>query len=994
MRADDLQTIGAKVSSAGTFTGYHTKYFAHELKKRCSSDNVEKLSQSINNATSTIDLNPHQIDAALFAFKSPLSRGALLADEVGLGKTIEAGLVISQLWAERKRKILCIMPAALRQQWERELSEKFFINSVILESSNYKAFRAEGLTNPFDQKNKVVLCSFQFARREAAAIAGITWDLVVIDEAHRLRNVYKTGNKIARAIRDVIGHRPKILLTATPLQNSLMELYGLVSFIDPQLFGGEDSFRVQFSRAAGDDSSDEFSALRSRIQPICQRTLRRQVSEYIRYTNRVSLTQDFTPTDQEWQLYEAVSAYLQRPQSHALPQGQRALITLVLRKILASSSFAIADTLGTLIKRLEAKEKQLTPADAATTDALQSEYESLMETKEEWEGEGPDSQSAPTTDAAPSSNANDIAAIRQELADLHNYKKLAESISRNEKGNALLVALRTGMDRAEETGASRKALIFTESRRTQAYLKELLKNSGYAGKLVTFNGTNDDPESQEIHKAWLDRHAGQDCVTGSASADVRSALVEEFRDRASVMIATESAAEGINLQFCNLVVNYDLPWNPQRIEQRIGRCHRYGQKHDVVVINFVNRKNDADRRVFELLADKFKLFEGVFGASDQVLGVLESGVDFEKRVSDIYQSCRTTEEINSAFDRLQSELDLQIQSKMETAKTQLMENFDAEVQERLRLKNEKAVFQRGRFQNLLWWLTRGELGGCADFADDADEVFEFTLKALPEAIPSEGIPLGAYSLPSSKMRDGVHHYRVGHSLAEQLISAARDRRLEPQTLVFHYNPQRKITVVEGLLRRSGWLRLRLVSVDSLEPEDHLVFSGVQDDGGVLDPETCAKLFEVPAEMAGPTELPLSIAESLEKSSKSGAEEVQTATKERNKRFFDAEIEKLEGWATDLKEGLEAELREQQKIITAAKREARQAADLATKVELHRKIADLERKRNEKRKSLFENQDKIEKQKDDLLSNVEAKMNIKLTDEILFTIRWQLPAVPQ
>jgi len=129
-------------------------------------------------------------------------------------------------------------------------------------------------------------------------------------------------------------------------------------------------------------------------------------------------------------------------------------------------------------------------------------------------------------------------------------------------------------------------------------------------------------------------------------------LVEYFRDEAVIMIATEAGAEGINLQFCSLVVNYDLPWNPQRIEQRIGRCHRYGQRHDVVVVNFLNRKNAADQRVYQLLSEKFKLFEGVFGASDEVLGNIESGVDFEKRIAQIYQQCRTEDEIQSAFDAL------------------------------------------------------------------------------------------------------------------------------------------------------------------------------------------------------------------------------------------------------------------------------------------------------------------------------------------------------
>src|SRR5438132_1456065 len=130
---------------------------------------------------------------------------------------------------------------------------------------------------------------------------------------------------------------------------------------------------------------------------------------------------------------------------------------------------------------------------------------------------------------------------------------------------------------------------------------------------------------------------------GSPTADLRAALVDHFRDEASILIATEAAAEGINLQFCNLVVNYDLPWNPQRIEQRIGRCHRYGQKFDVVVVNFLNKMNAADQRVYQLLDEKFRLFNGVFGASDEVLGVVESSVDLEQRMGSIYQKCRTTE---------------------------------------------------------------------------------------------------------------------------------------------------------------------------------------------------------------------------------------------------------------------------------------------------------------------------------------------------------------
>ena len=307
-------------------TPYHAKYLAHELTKRLAADKAEKLVQSLSNAT--VDLNPHQIDAALFAFRSPLSRGAVLADEVGLGKTIEAGIIVSQLWAEKSRRILCIVPAALRKQWNRELIEKFFLDSLILESKNYRQLQKQGSSNPFLQDRAVVICSYQFARSKIADVQAVPWDLVVIDEAHRLRNVYKKSNKIARALLDAVGGRPKILLTATPLQNSLMELYGLVSFVDPHLFGSEESFREQFVRRADSMTSAQYQNLKARIEPVCQRTLRRQVTEYIRYTRRISITQDFTPTPEEQRLYEQVSEYLQKPDLFALPSGQRQLITL------------------------------------------------------------------------------------------------------------------------------------------------------------------------------------------------------------------------------------------------------------------------------------------------------------------------------------------------------------------------------------------------------------------------------------------------------------------------------------------------------------------------------------------------------------------------------------------------------------------------------------------------------------------------------------------
>jgi superfamily II DNA or RNA helicase len=969
-------------------TAYHSKYFAHELTKKCSAHQLEKLNQSIFNAT--VDLNPHQIDAALFAFRSPLSRGAILADEVGLGKTIEAALVISQLWAERKRRILCITPASLRKQWAGELIEKFFIDSLILESKNYNKYIKEGCTNPFEQESKIIICSYHFARSKEREIRSIPWDLVVIDEAHRLRNVYKKSNKIARAIREAIGNCPILLLTATPLQNSLIELFGLVSFIDSHVFGGVSSFREHFIRRAGQMANTGFEELRDRIRPICQRTLRRQITEYIRYTNRVSITQDFTPTEEEAQLYEFVSTYLQRPGAFALPPGQRALITLVLRKILASSSFAIAPTLGKLIDRLETMQQEFVRnAGFEIGDTFGEDFELANEIEEEWEDNNNDAEENVQTPEEITSEEEMLIllnAIREEIQELKNYKNLAESITQNAKGEALLAALKAGFDRLSSYNGPQKALIFTESRRTQRYLFELLESSGYNGQVVMLNGSNPEESSRQIFQRWKEKHSGQEKVTGLKTVDMRTALVEEFRDNASIMVATESGAEGLNLQFCSLVVNYDLPWNPQRIEQRIGRCHRYGQEYDVVVINFLNRRNAADLRVFELLEQKFRLFDGVFGTSDEILGAMESGVDFEKRIIAIYQSCRTTEEINSAFDQLQLELDEQIQIKMQEARSHLFEHFDEEVHERLRLNKQETDTQVKRFEDLLWRFTQFELKRYAVFIEN----YIFDLKELPEGLASEDISLGRYRLITRQNGTDDYQYRLGHPLAQELISRAKNRKLSCCQVNFHYETYgKKISVIEQLQGKTGWMRLRIVAIEALEKEEHLVFSTITDDGKEIDRDICEKFFSLDATVNNEADLPAEVDAKFQKLITQSQNEIVSQISDRNSEYFLMEIEKLEKWSEDIKEQLENELKELDKEIKAKKKEARLAEELNEKVFLHREAKEIEKKRNEKRRQLFDAQDEVDQRKENLIEELEKRLKQTIEVSEVFTIRWRV-----
>jgi adenine-specific DNA-methyltransferase len=946
------------------------------LRRRSPSDSLEKLGSSLLNAT--VDLNPHQIDAALFAFRSPLSRGALLADEVGLGKTIEAGLIISQLRAERRRRILVIVPSTLRNQWMQELEEKFFIPAAVLDARTFAARQRVSDGKPLEDESAVVVCSYHFARIQADAIRAVAWDLVVIDEAHRLRNVYKPGNKIARAIKEAIAGQPKILLTATPLQNTLLELFGLVGFLDEHLFGDISSFRALYLR--GPLTQLQFQDLRRRLAPLCKRTLRRQVAEYIRYTRRVPITQDFTPTDEEQRLYEAVSSYLQQEVLYALPASQRKLMTLILRRLLASSTFAIAGTLASLVSRLEGRQA------AISTREPEDDFEAFQEMSEEWA----EAQDEAGDAALPESAVIARTEIRREIEELSRSRDLATSIVRNAKGEALLVALREGFEKLANLGANRKAVIFTESRRTQQYLLGLLEANGYAGQVMTLNGTNTDRRSAGIYDAWRARHAGTDRITGNKAVDLRTALVEHFRDVAAVLVATDAAAEGVNLQFCALVVNYDLPWNPQRIEQRIGRCHRYGQRHDVVVINFLNRRNEADQRVFQLLSEKFRLFDGVFGASDEVLGALESGVDFERRVAHIYQSCRTPAQIDAAFDALQKELEDEISVRMAATRAQLLESFDEEVHERLRLNLGETSAHLDRLTRALWGLTRHELTDVATFDDEART---FDLRG-PLADGLAAVPLGKYRLLASGDGDQVDHiYRLGHPLAQALIDRAASRDLAPAEVVFDYSGHHgRVSLVEALQNETGYLTLSRVTIESLEREDHLLAAAVRHSGeavDAVDAETCEKLLGIQGWVVRAVPIPTGTQEQLCLRLEAERQALLARVAARNERFFEEELEKLERWADDLKGGLEREIRDLDTEIRTAKRDARLEASLEAKVVAQRRIRELEAERNRKRRALFEAQDDVDRKKEGLIAQVEARLRQTVTEEPLFTIRWSV-----
>lgn len=918
----------------------------------------DSMTQTI--ASAKVDMNPHQVEAALFALASPLSSGVILADEVGLGKTIEASLVLAQKWAERRRKLLLIVPATLRKQWSQELEEKFSLPSVIIEAKSFNQALKQGYANPFDielctGRPAICICSYEFAARKEEELARIPWDLAVLDEAHKLRNIYKKdGAKTARKLDAALTGRKKVLLSATPLQNSILELYGLVSVIDPHYFGDLGSFKARYAKQNLDEV--ELALLRNRLSKVCNRTLRRQVQEEggISFTRRYSMTEDFRPTDTEERLYQEVSEYLQRDDLLSIKSGARHLVTLVIRKILASSTYAIQGTLETMIDRLERKQPLV--------EALQ-DYDNLEDYQDE--------------ESIDDEDLIDPEALQAEIDLLKDFKNLAGSIVGNAKAEALLRVLNRAFSKTLELGGARKAVIFTESVRTQTWLAEQLSANGYANEIVLLNGSNNDAISKAIYKNWLIEHEGSSRISGSKTADMKAALVDRFRDDATLMICTEAGAEGINLQFCSLLVNYDLPWNPQRVEQRIGRVHRYGQKHDVVVVNFINKGNRADERVFELLSQKFQLFEGVFGASDEVLGSIESGVDIERRIHDIYQHCRSDEQIEAEFNQLQEQLKDQLEIKVNDTRKSLLENFDADVVGRLNTRRGKVVNQLSHFQHQLLQLAR------MAFSTNDQEYLEYE-----NGFSWKG---KNYNLnwQDADAQD-QYFFRLSDGLGANLIANLKKENLPTVKLPFVYAPHQGQWVdVKNLIGHQGMLKVIKVSIGSSEEmREKLLLMAATESGESIHPETVERLLQLPI---GTNDLSPAFVNSNapELCEAKQLQSFKGIVERDNELYYNEEVEKLERWAEDKRVALDIRIKQLDQEIKQARKASRQLATLQEKMSAKRELKRLERERDSVMLNYHEEKKKIEQEEDRLLEQIEARLAMDTRLKTIFEAQWAL-----
>jgi adenine-specific DNA-methyltransferase len=396
------------------------------------------------------------------------------------------------------------------------------------------------------------------------------------------------------------------------------------------------------------------------------------------------------------------------------------------------------------------------------------------------------------------------------------------------------------------------------------------------------------------------------------------------------------------------------------------------------VVNFLNQRNAADQRVFQLLSEKLRLFDGVFGASDEVLGALESGVDIERRIAQVYQTCRSSAEIDAAFDALQLELEEQIRDRMAQTRQSVLEHFDEEVHQRLRIHQDQAMAaldQRGRW---LAELTRAELGAEARWEPGQPRFY----------YAGEAAPRGWYHLDWKEAdRRGDSFYRVDHALAALLIDRARGRALPTAAVdLDHSGHGVKVALLEPLRGRQGWLCLSLLTVQSLEEEEHLLLAGRLDDGQTLEAELCARLLGLRATLSP---LPAAPAPDLGPEVEAERQRCLRRVEEREARHFDEEVQKLGRWSEDLKVGLERHIRDLDREITLAQRRAVLAQSLAEKLDAQRQLRELQQQRTRRRRDLFEEQDRIDEERSALIAGIERQLATSHRITPLYTLRWAL-----
>lgn len=858
-------------------------------------------------ASSDIQIYPYQIAAAQFALRSPYLKGVILCDEGSLGKTYEALLTVTQLWYEGKDTILLVVPTPLIGQWGNVLENSFTVPYHVIDSAAaFNGLRAAGFENPFDQDG-YILTTYDFAVEKADEIAHIQWDVAVFEEAHHVRRFSTRANRTAAALRDAVGDAFKILLTATPMQNSIMDVYGLINFIDDSVFPDEEQFYQRYFR-----KPENYPELAGRVSKFCFRTTRPEVENYVKIPQRIPVTAEYTLSGKEEQLYGLLSAYVERETKAAFPRMDAYDLALMLFRTFSSSTFALDKLLRGVIRRMES----LYLAD----------------------------------------EANQL--IATELTELRKMQTLAADIKQNAKARELLTGLKQGFVRLKQVGARQKALIFTENRTTQDFLFKLLDSGPYKSKVLVYNG--------------------------SCTRDY--GIMERFEKDAKILITTDIAAEGFNLEFCSFVINYDLPYNTLTIEQRINRCHRQGQQSDVIILSFLNKNNFADVRLLQLINKRILQFSGVFGLSDDVIG--HFGVDLGQSFSKILGKARTKDEIDRAYNEVLTEFERENKQMLQQAEHSLFSSFTREVAGKVQLTPQYIKDKTEEIENDLWALTEYFFAGKRGFhLDDTTR----TVSVFPTAekvFTGKALRRNEYSMAKDyRPRSGRH--TITGSLARGILGE----------LFWRGIPEKGGIVVDAAVEPCS-IGFYLVTV---KPKgvywggySFYVFVGRTRTGQVLGDAECRAIMELPVlrhTEHGPAigncnrHLAHKSPEDLDQlvSAQLAIDKVLTDSDSAEKE----EIERLKARTADNKSALERGIAALRSQVKAVESDLRKGLSGLEKLKLQKQCSALTKKLKQTEQHLFIQRLQLDRELDEQIQELvnNAQLIAERERQFIITVNW-------
>ncbi|HPG49241.1 MAG TPA: SNF2-related protein [Spirochaetota bacterium] len=656
----------------------------------------------------------HQVECA-HRVMSALNRRFLIADEVGLGKTIEVGLIIKELeYRHRYRRVLIVCPASLQYQWQQEMWSKFNDRFVIMDRKELRRVAGTRRGNPWSAHDRVI-CSLDFVKgaRMLAQMQGVAWDAVIFDEAHRLRRDGKRSTlayEAAQAIAERAG--ALLLLTATPFRGKIEELYYLIALLDRNILGPFQSFFYDYCI-----ENAELSTLREKIAPVL---IRRTKSEVGGFTRRCARTVRFELYPDERRLYDETTAYVVEEFNRALQSENRAtgFVMTIFQKLLDSSTRALGRALERRALRLEEQVARAEIERRLDIEAAIDEPDLIDDAED-------------VDDLVCLTARQTIEEIRKEIATLRRLVAIADSVRANKKAQKL-----KGLIADLRKKGHRKFLIFTQFRTTQEFLEEQLASF----RVEVFHG--------------------------SQSREEKERAIERFRDTAEILISTEAGGEGRNMQFCNILINYDLPWSPLKIEQRIGRLHRFGQPDDVYIYNFSTRGTVAER-VLEILGRKLRLFEESIGVPDVLLGQMEDELKLNALIMEMAAGLRTKPSMD---DEVERRLDLARRGYEKISELVVADRIDFNYDEYYRITLKERKFSNERIERFVNRLAAAD-GHAASLVSQSDVIGLYSVACDGEG--GESRRPGTFDSAAALDNERIEFLAFGHPVIDRMVEHCR-----------------------------------------------------------------------------------------------------------------------------------------------------------------------------------------------------------------------------